>query len=72
MQLQYGPWLTALLVHLLPLLNPTAVTWKALFLGGNPKMCWMSVYIIDDDDLFKRDREAENFLETGILLLSFD
>ena len=32
----------------------------------------MSVYIIDDDDLFERDREAEEFLETGILLLSFD
>ena len=72
MLLQWGPWLTALSVYLLPLLNPTAVTWKALFLGGNTKMCWMSVYIIDDDGLFERDRKAEELLETGILLLSLD
>ena len=29
-------------------------------------------YIIDDDGLFERDRKAEEFLETGILLLSLD
>ena len=61
MLLQWGPWFTALSDLLLPL-NPTAVTWKALFLGGNTKTYWMSVYIIDDDGLFERDREAKKFL----------
>ena len=51
-------WLTAL-SDLPPLLNLSAVTWTALFLGGNTKMCW---YYIDDDDLFERDLEAEEFL----------